>query len=91
MLPAMPDMFSHVESLVRLLLVNPASSATAERSFSSLRRVKTYLRATCGQMRLDNLAVCHPHQDVMDKIDVRELILSRDNRAEVFGLIEDVK
>ena len=61
MLPAMPDMFSHVELLVRLLLVNPASSATAEWSFSSLRRLKTYLLATCGHMRLNNLAFCHIH------------------------------
>jgi len=36
MVPAMRAMFPQVESLiVRLLLVNPASSATAERSFSS--------------------------------------------------------
>ena len=46
-------------------------------------------------MRLNNLAVCHVHQDIMDKIDVRELtrefILSRDNRAEAFELIENIK
>jgi len=35
MVPAMRAMFPQVESLVRLLLVNPASSGTAERSFSS--------------------------------------------------------
>jgi len=40
MVPAMRAMFPHVEALIRLL-VNPASSATAERSFSSLRRLKT--------------------------------------------------
>jgi hypothetical protein len=40
MMPTMRAMFPQVESLVRLLLVNPASSATAERSFSSLRRLK---------------------------------------------------
>jgi hypothetical protein len=56
MAPPMRAMFPLVEALVRLLLVNPASSATAERSFSSLRRLKTYLRSTCGQRRLNNLA-----------------------------------
>jgi len=45
MVPEMRAMFPNVENLVRLLLVNPASSATAERSFSALRRLKTYLRA----------------------------------------------
>jgi hypothetical protein len=91
MIPAMRAMFPHVESLVRLLLVNPASSATAERSFSSLRRLKTYLRSTCGQQRLNSLAVCHVHKDIMDTIDVKELMKEfihvRDNRAAVFGHI----
>ena len=41
MVPTMRALFAHVEALVRLLTVNPASSATAERSFSSLRRLKT--------------------------------------------------
>ena len=34
-------LFNQVEVLVRLLLVVPASSATAERSFNALRRIKT--------------------------------------------------
>lgn len=91
MTPAMRAMFPHVESLVRLLLVNPASSATAERSFSSLRRLKTYLRSTCGQQRLNSIALCHVHKDIIDDIDVdeimKEFILSRDNRATIFGHI----
>ena len=89
--PAMRAMFPHVESLVRLLLVNPASSATAERSFSSLRRLKTYLRSTCGQQRLNSIALCHVYKDIIDDIDVdeimKEFILSRDNRATIFGQI----
>ncbi|KAL7395066.1 hypothetical protein ABVT39_009446 [Epinephelus coioides] len=34
----------------------PAISTSAERSFSCLKRIKTYLRDTCGQDRLVNLA-----------------------------------
>jgi hypothetical protein len=33
------------------------STATTERSFSVLKRVKTYLRATMGQERLSDLAL----------------------------------
>ena len=40
------SLFCEVERLLQLLLVVPASSATAERSFSCLRRLKTYLRTT---------------------------------------------
>jgi hypothetical protein len=93
MAPPMRAMFPLVEALVRLLLVNPASSATAERSFSSLRRLKTYLRSTCGQRRLNNLAFCHIHKDIMDSINVNELmkefVLARDSRAVLFGRITD--
>ena len=82
-------LFDFVEVLMILLLVNPASSATEERSFSSLRRPKTYLRSTCGQQRLSNIAVGHVHKDVFDKLNVNDLInkfvMSKENRASVFG------
>ena len=91
MMPFMRAMFPLVESLVRLLLVNPAFSATAERSFSSLRRLKTYLRSTCGQRRLNSLAMCHIHKNILDTVNVTELmkefIFARDSRAIVFGQI----
>ena len=37
---------SQVFILMKLLLVMPATNATSERSFSALRRIKSYLRAT---------------------------------------------
>ena len=46
MLPEVRGLFEQVEILVRLLLTVPASSAEAERSFSGLRRLKTWLRST---------------------------------------------
>ena len=91
MVPAMREMYPTVEALVRLLLVNPASSATAERSFSSLRRLKSYTRSTCGQMHLNNIALCHVHKDILDKLDVKKLmqefVLRKDNRRALFGKI----
>ncbi|KAK1884976.1 Zinc finger MYM-type protein 1 [Dissostichus eleginoides] len=47
---------SEVYKLLQLMLTIPATSASAERSFSCLKRIKTYLRNTCGQDRLVNLA-----------------------------------
>jgi hypothetical protein len=91
MAPATRAMFPTVEALVRLLLVNPASSASAERSFSSLRRLKTYMRSTCGQLRLNNIALCHVHKDVLDQLDVdklmTEFVLKHDSRGIIFGKI----
>ena len=42
--PVNRKLFPQVEMLVRLLLNIPCSSAEAERSFSGLRRLKTYMR-----------------------------------------------
>ena len=82
-------MFPHVEALVRLLLVNPASSASAERSFSGLCRLKTYLRSTIKQSRLNHVEVCHIHKSTLEKIEVEELmkqfVMHRDGRISVFG------
>jgi len=63
-------MFYQVEQLVGLLLTIPCSSAEAERSFSSLRRLKTYLRNSMGQQRLNRLAVLHVHRDRLYSIDI---------------------
>ncbi len=66
MAPELRGDYSEVEKLVRLLLVSPASSAEDERSFSALRRLRTWLRSTMTQLRLNSLAVCHVHQEVLD-------------------------
>jgi len=46
---------------------------SAERSFSSLRRLKTYTRSTCGQLRLI-IALCHVRSAILDNLDVTKLI-----------------
>ena len=83
------DLYPQVMKLVRLLLVSPASSAEAERSFSSLRRLKTWLRSTMGQERLNSLALCQTHHDILDNIDtdqlIEQFIVSNDRRKYVFG------
>jgi len=82
-------LFDQVESLIRLLLVIPVASAEAERSFSALRRLKTWLRTTMTQVRLNNLAVCHVHQETLDNIDLKEIyqqfISVTERHRHVFG------
>ena len=46
------SVLSEVVKLVKMVLVMPATNATNERSFSSLKRVKTYLR---NSMKLQHL------------------------------------
>ena len=53
---------SEVCTLFHIILVMPATNAVSERSFSALRRVKSYLRSTMTQRRLNNIMVLHVHQ-----------------------------
>ena len=52
---------SDVLKLLKLVLIMPATNATSERSFSSLRRIKTFLRSTMTQSRLNSLMTLHVH------------------------------
>jgi len=89
MLPETRGEYSEVEKLVRILIVCPASSAEAERSFSALRRLKTWLRSTMTQTRLNSVAVCHVHQELLDSCNLDELIKlfinKFDSRQKMFG------
>lgn len=58
-------------STAQLLLVMLAMNATSESSFSALRRVKTYLRATMTQERLNHIMVLHVHKDSIDSLDLK--------------------
>ncbi|ESN99201.1 hypothetical protein HELRODRAFT_153318, partial [Helobdella robusta] len=52
----------------------PTTSATAERSFSGLKRLKTYLRSTMGQKRLNSVSLLHFHKDVANEMDLDSII-----------------
>ena len=50
---AQKELMKEVIILAKLILIMPATNSTSERSFSALRRLKTYLRSTMGQERLN--------------------------------------
>jgi len=90
MVPEVRRMFPQVERLLRLLLVSPASSCEAERSFSALRRMKTWLRSTMTQQRLNHLMICHVHRDRLTALDPQDIATkfltgSADKRVHIFG------
>lgn len=82
-------LYGELTTLVILLRLLPATSATAERSFSCLRRLKTYLRATMSQARLNSVMVLHIHQSYTDELDLsavaKDFISLNDNRRSLFG------
>ena len=66
--------FSEVVKVVQLILVMPATNAASERSFSTMRRIKSYLRGTMRQERLNNLMTLHVYQDKLDTVDSLDLV-----------------
>ena len=48
-------MFPNIHTILKVLLTMPVSTASAERSFSGLRRLKTYLRSNMLETHLSNL------------------------------------
>jgi hypothetical protein len=57
-----------------------------ERSFSSLRRIKTYLRNTIGQERLTCLALINIEKDFEIDIDAiaSDFVSKKDERKRIF-------
>ena len=60
-------LLSETCTLGKLMLVMPATSAVSERSFSALKRVKTYLGG------LNHLMLRHVHKELADGIDMVEV------------------
>ena len=83
------SLLSEVIKVAKLLLVMPATNATSERSFSALKRVKTYLRSTTTDKRMNNLMILHIHKERADKLDLievgSEFVSRNSNRLRVFG------
>ena len=67
-------LLSQVEKLLQLIFVMPSTNATSERSFSALRRLKSYLRTTMSQERLNFLVLLYVHKDRTDALDLKRVL-----------------
>ncbi len=68
-----------IHSLIQIFLTVLVSSATAGRSFSALRKIKSYLRSTIGEERLSGLATLYIHSKI--DMDLEKLLTS--SRAKI--------
>lgn len=82
--PLYPD----VVTALTLFLTLPVTVATAERSFSKLKLIKTYLRSTMSQERLSGLSTLSIESGVakgLDKVELAKLFgLAKSKRAKLF-------
>ncbi len=64
--------FPNIYVAMQILATLPVTTCTCERSISVLRRLKTYLRSTMTEKRLNALALLHVHREI--NLDVQEVI-----------------
>lgn len=70
-LPLM-DFYPNIKRLLLIFATIPVTTCTSERSFSSLKRIKTYLRSTMGENRLNGLALLNIHPEII--INTEEVV-----------------
>ena len=68
------DCYGNLSIALRVLLTVPVSVATAERSFSKLKLIKTFHRSTMTDERLSNLAMISIESATAKTLDMTELI-----------------
>lgn len=59
-----PDLYKYFQ----IVLTTPVANTTGERSFSTLNRLKTYLRTTMSEERLSNLAMISINRDLSNRL-----------------------
>ena len=74
---------------MELVLVLPATNSTSERGFSKMKLVKTYLRSTMTQERLNHLMILSTYKEMVDNIDLtkicNEFATANERRLTIFG------
>jgi len=74
-------LFPNVYTMLRLILVTPVTTATVERSNSSLRFVKNVYRSTMDEYRLNALLLLFIHRDIeLDYDKVVDIFARRNTR-----------
>ena len=63
-----------LEQLLRVVLLLPATNASSEQSFSALKRLKTAVKNSMGQARLNSLLIMHVYRELTDRLDIQRII-----------------
>ncbi|XP_016661623.1 uncharacterized protein LOC107884322 [Acyrthosiphon pisum] len=67
-------MYPYIDVSLRMLLCTPVSNCSTERSFSCLKRIKTYLWSSTSGERLNYLAIMNIEADITTNIQFDDVI-----------------
>ena len=70
-------------STLKTYIVLPSFTCGTERSFSTLRRLKTYFRLTIAQQRLNDLTVLTTHRDETERLDLKEVVTEFISKSQI--------
>lgn len=77
------DFYPNVFKLLQIFATLPVSTSSTERSFSTLRRIKTYLRNSTSEQRLNGLAMLNIHRDIsISTNEIIDLLAKRPRRLD---------
>ena len=87
--PAVKSMCPELHALLKLYVTIPVTTSIAERTFSTMRRIKTYLRSTMTQERLNHSFILNAHKPRVTELDLKHIaklfISANDRRCAYFG------
>lgn len=74
------NVYPNVYKLLQVALTLPISSATYKRSFSAMRRIKTWMRSTMVENRFNDLSILNIEKDLAKKINNYDIVNDFSNK-----------
>ena len=71
--PILKSFITEVYKVLKLYLTIPVTTASAERNFSALKRVKTYLRNSMTQSWLNHCMLLHIHKELTENLSLPDI------------------
>ena len=68
------DIYPYVNIAIRMYLCYPVSNCSSERSFSALKRIKSYLRSRMTDERLNSIAIINIESDITKNLEYDDII-----------------
>jgi hypothetical protein len=81
-------MFREFDKLIKLYLILPVTTASAERTFSTLNRLKNTFQNSMTQSRLNHCLLTHIYKEKLDEIDPYQIMstfISSNDKRQAFS------